>query len=123
MDTASADGLRGSTRATIEQRYRTPEPRCVPALVERARTNASTRERTHALACELVLALRHDRRRAGGVDALMQAFSWSSDEGVALMCLAEALLRTPDAASVDRLIRDKIGRHDWHAHLGSGTTL
>jgi RHH-type proline utilization regulon transcriptional repressor/proline dehydrogenase/delta 1-pyrroline-5-carboxylate dehydrogenase len=49
---------------------------------------------------------------------MLQEFSLSSDEGVALMCLAEALLRIPDAATRDALIRDKIGRGDWRAHLG-----
>ena len=53
------------------------------------------------------------------VQGLLQEFSLSSDEGVALMCLAEALLRIPDAATRDALIRDKIGRGDWRAHLGA----
>ena len=53
----------------------------------------------------------------------MQEFSLSSQEGVALMCLAEALLRIPDAATRDALIRDKIGRGDWRAHLGHSPSL
>ena len=56
--------------------------------------------------------------RENVVQGLLQEFSLSSDEGVALMCLAEALLRIPDAATRDALIRDKIGRGDWRAHLG-----
>jgi RHH-type proline utilization regulon transcriptional repressor/proline dehydrogenase/delta 1-pyrroline-5-carboxylate dehydrogenase len=68
------------------------------------------------------------RAKAGGsarenlVQGLLQEFSLSSDEGVALMCLAEALLRIPDAATRDALIRDKIGRGDWRAHLGASNS-
>ena len=51
--------------------------------------------------------------RAGLVQGLLQEFALSSQEGVALMCLAEALLRIPDAATRDALIRDKIARGDW----------
>ena len=48
----------------------------------------------------------------------MQQFSLSSEEGVVLMCLAESLLRIPDAETADKLIADKIGEKDWEAHLG-----
>ncbi len=61
--------------------------------------------------------------RAGLVQGLLQEFALSSQEGVALMCLAEALLRIPDAATRDALIRDKIGRGDWRAHLGHSPSL
>jgi len=71
----------------------------------------------------LVEAVRRQRSGASGVDHLMHEFSLSSQEGVALMCLAEALLRIPDAATVDRLIRDKISHGDWKAHLGGSPSL
>ncbi len=61
--------------------------------------------------------------RAGLVQGLLQEFTLSSQEGVALMCLAEALLRIPDAATRDALIRDKIGRGEWKAHLGHSPSL
>ena len=67
--------------------------------------------------------MRRERAQAGGVDALMLEFSLDSREGVALMCLAEALLRIPDAATRDRLIRDKIGQGDWRAHVGRSPSL
>ena len=67
--------------------------------------------------------MRAERSQAGGVDALMLEFSLDSREGIALMCLAEALLRIPDAATRDRLIRDKIGRGDWRAHVGASPSL
>ena len=54
---------------------------------------------------------------------MIQEFSLSSQEGVALMCLAEALLRIPDRATRDALIRDKISAGDWQAHLGHSPSL
>ena len=78
---------------------------------------------TQRLAASLAQGVRASRTRAGGVDALMLEFSLDSREGVALMCLAEALLRIPDAATRDRLIRDKIGGGDWRAHVGRSPSL
>ena len=83
----------------------------------------NARYRIFDLAQKLVLAVRRERTKASGVDALMQEFSLSSDEGVALMCMAEALLRIPDTATADRLIADKIGRGDWRRHLGKSPSL
>ena len=80
-------------------------------------------QRVQALAASLARGVRGSRSKAGGVDALMLQFSLDSREGVALMCLAEALLRIPDSATRDRLIRDKIGRGDWEAHLGRSPSL
>lgn len=64
-------------------------------------------EKVHAMATDLVRKLR-GKRSGGGVEGLIQEFSLSSQEGVALMCLAEALLRIPDRATRDALIRDKL---------------
>jgi RHH-type proline utilization regulon transcriptional repressor/proline dehydrogenase/delta 1-pyrroline-5-carboxylate dehydrogenase len=75
------------------------------------------------LAHRLVSSVREKRTRASGVDALMHEFSLSSEEGVALMCLAEALLRIPDSATADRLIADKISKGDWKKHLGESPSL
>jgi RHH-type proline utilization regulon transcriptional repressor/proline dehydrogenase/delta 1-pyrroline-5-carboxylate dehydrogenase len=61
--------------------------------------------------------------RAGLVQGLLQEFALSSQEGVALMCLAEALLRIPDAATRNALIRDKIGSGNWQAHVGQSPSL
>jgi RHH-type proline utilization regulon transcriptional repressor/proline dehydrogenase/delta 1-pyrroline-5-carboxylate dehydrogenase len=75
------------------------------------------------LAHRLVSSVREKRTRSSGVDALMHEFSLSSEEGVALMCLAEALLRIPDSDTADRLIADKISRGDWKKHLGESPSL
>jgi RHH-type proline utilization regulon transcriptional repressor/proline dehydrogenase/delta 1-pyrroline-5-carboxylate dehydrogenase len=107
-------------RAAITAAYRRPEPECVPLLLGQARM--PNPEKIHALAARLVKALR-EKRTGGGVEGLIQEFSLSSQEGVALMCLAEALLRIPDRATRDALIRDKIARGDWRSHMGESPSL
>jgi RHH-type proline utilization regulon transcriptional repressor/proline dehydrogenase/delta 1-pyrroline-5-carboxylate dehydrogenase len=110
-------------RAAITSAYRRPESECVPLLIGQTR-GAAQGERVQTLAAKLVQALRAKRRRKhGGVEALVQEFSLSSQEGVALMCLAEALLRIPDRGTRDALIRDKISRGDWHAHVGQSSSM
>ena len=112
-----------ATRAAIIAAERTSEPVCVPTLIVAARLPDDLASPVQALAARLVRQLRADRTRASGVDALMREFSLSSQEGVALMCLAEALLRIPDTANRDRLIRDKLGGADWRSHVGASPSL
>ena len=107
-------------RAAITAAYRRPETDCLPLLLSAARFSQSAR--AQELAARLVKALRA-KRRGGGVEGLIQEFSLSSQEGVALMCLAEALLRIPDRATRDALIRDKISHGDWRAHMGESPSL
>ena len=114
---------RSELRQRITAACRLPEPQCVPPLVAAARVDAERAARIHDLARTLVAGLRGRRTRASGVDALMKEFALSSQEGVALMCLAEALLRVPDPATADRLIRDKLAHGDWRAHLGRSPSL
>jgi RHH-type transcriptional regulator, proline utilization regulon repressor / proline dehydrogenase / delta 1-pyrroline-5-carboxylate dehydrogenase len=78
---------------------------------------------TEARARHLVEAVRRGRRQAGGIDEFMQEYALSSEEGVVLMCLAEALLRIPDAATADKLIADKIGGRQWDSHIGHSDSL
>ncbi|WP_240782378.1 bifunctional proline dehydrogenase/L-glutamate gamma-semialdehyde dehydrogenase PutA [Roseococcus sp. SYP-B2431] len=112
-----------ATRGAIAEGDRAPEPVCVPPLIEAARLPGHLDAPVRELTLRLVRQLRAERSRASGVDALMQEFSLSSQEGAALMCLAEALLRIPDADNRDRLIRDKLGGADWRAHLGASPSL
>ena len=70
-----------------------------------------------------MLAARAGRREAGGVDSFLHEYGLSSEEGVLLLCLAEALLRIPDAATADRLIAGTIGSGDWARHLGHSNSL
>ncbi|PLR37296.1 trifunctional transcriptional regulator/proline dehydrogenase/L-glutamate gamma-semialdehyde dehydrogenase [Chimaeribacter californicus] len=113
-------------RAAITAAYRRPETEAVPMLLEQARLPAPLAESTHQLAYRIAEKLRHQKGatgRAGMVQGLLQEFSLSSQEGVALMCLAEALLRIPDKATRDALIRDKISNGNWHSHLGRSSSL
>ncbi len=107
-------------RAAITAAYRRDETEAVQWLLAQG-TGAS--HDAQALAHRLVAAVREKRTRSSGVDALMHEFSLSSEEGVALMCLAEALLRIPDSETADRLIADKISRGDWRKHLGESPSL
>jgi len=71
----------------------------------------------------LVESARKSQKRQGVVESFLQEFSLGTREGLALMCLAEALLRTPDAGTRDRLIAEKIGSADWASHMGQSDSL
>ena len=109
-------------REAITAAYRRPETACVPPLIEQAALPVAATARARALARRLAEALRA-KSSAGGVEGLIHEYSLSSQEGVALMCLAEALLRIPDDDTRDALIRDKVGGGDWRAHLGHSPSL
>ena len=110
-------------RAAITAAWHRPEPECLPVLLPLARAqDAQQADKVRELATRLVQGLR-DAPAGSGVAALVQEFSLSSQEGVALMCLAEALLRIPDRATRDALIRDKISKGDWRAHVGRSPSL
>src|SRR5436190_2412323 len=111
-----------SLRDAITSAYRRPEPECLPPLIAAASVPAGTMAQASALARRLVKRLRA-KGHGGGVEGLIHEYALSSQEGVALMCLAEALLRIPDDETRDALIRDKIGGGDWEAHLGHSRSL
>ncbi|MGP2469930.1 trifunctional transcriptional regulator/proline dehydrogenase/L-glutamate gamma-semialdehyde dehydrogenase [Yersinia sp. 2540 StPb PI] len=114
------------TRAAITAAYRRPETEAIPMLLEQARLPADLAQETHKLAYSIAEKLRNQKSangRAGIVQSLLQEFSLSSQEGVALMCLAEALLRIPDKPTRDALIRDKISNGNWHSHLGRSPSM
>ncbi|MGP1629424.1 MAG: trifunctional transcriptional regulator/proline dehydrogenase/L-glutamate gamma-semialdehyde dehydrogenase [Giesbergeria sp.] len=115
-----------SQHTEMQALCRIPEPEALSHLLLLARSDAATAARVHSLARRLAGTLRERKGgagRAGLVQSLLQEFSLSSQEGVALMCLAEALLRIPDKATRDALIRDKIGNGQWEAHLGKSPSL
>src|SRR5947199_10543152 len=105
-------------RAAIRDAHRFDETEADARILAAAAMPAETRDRIAATARRLVEAVRRERLGKGGLDAFLHEYALSSPEGVALMCLAEALLRIPDAETVDRLIRDKIAPADWESHLG-----
>lgn len=108
-------------RASITAAYRRPEPEIIPLMLEQARFNEQDAQSVHKMAFDIANKLRNQKSaggRSGLVQGLLQEFSLSSHEGVALMCLAEALLRIPDKQTRDALIRDKISKGNWHPHVG-----
>jgi RHH-type proline utilization regulon transcriptional repressor/proline dehydrogenase/delta 1-pyrroline-5-carboxylate dehydrogenase len=109
--------------AALRTLARRPEPDCVADLLRRAPLDAPAWAAARAQARQWIEALRGARSRGSGVDALMREFSLSSQEGVALMCLAEALARIPDRATADALIRDKLAQGDWRAHIGTSRSI
>ena len=121
--------LRAATsplRAAITAATRRAEPELLPGLLARARLSPAQAAQAQALALRIARGVRErsrERGRAGLVQGLLQEFALSSQEGVALMCLAEALLRIPDAATRDALIRDKISHGHWDQHLGRSPSL
>ncbi|MBL0422354.1 trifunctional transcriptional regulator/proline dehydrogenase/L-glutamate gamma-semialdehyde dehydrogenase [Ramlibacter sp. AW1] len=112
-------------RQAVSHAARRPEREVVSELLPTARLSPAMSATTGSLAHRLAQGLRHRRvaGRAGLVQGLLQEYALSSQEGVALMCLAEALLRIPDAATRDALIRDKIAHGAWQAHLGRSPSL
>jgi RHH-type transcriptional regulator, proline utilization regulon repressor / proline dehydrogenase / delta 1-pyrroline-5-carboxylate dehydrogenase len=97
-------------RTTIADHLFADEAALVLRLAAEAELDVSDKPRVETLARGLVSAVRDNRSSQGGIDAFMQQFSLSSEEGVVLMCLAEALLRIPDAETADLLILRQIGR-------------
>ena len=115
-------GIRTPLRAAITAAYRRAEAECLPPLIEAASLPAQAAAAAKQVARALVEGLRSSRSLSG-VESLIQEYSLSSAEGVALMCLAEALLRIPDHATRDALIRDKIAPGNWRSHFGHSESL
>jgi RHH-type proline utilization regulon transcriptional repressor/proline dehydrogenase/delta 1-pyrroline-5-carboxylate dehydrogenase len=110
-------------RQKIREFYRIDENVAVDHILPFAEVNVSARSRAWERARRMVLQIREDQSGNGAIDALLNEYSLSSEEGVVLMCLAEALLRVPDKHTQDALIRDKISQGQWSTHLGSSDSL
>src|SRR5204862_7023758 len=112
-----------SLRKAISDAFLADEEPFVEQLIRKAKLSPAERAATQALAGELVTRIRAARDKRSGIDAFTQEYALSSEEGVVLMCLAESLLRVPDAATADKLIRDKIGSGDWSRHMNKSDSL
>ena len=99
------------------------ERRLVGGLIERAVYTSDERQRIAELARGFVHSARSNQVKHGGIDAFMLEYGLSSEEGVILMCLAEALLRIPDKATQDALIAEKMGEGKWGKHFGASDSL
>ena len=107
----------------MRHQYRRDEAEVVKALLPIAELDAVAKARVWHRAHRLVVGIRSARAGKGGIDELLNEFSLSTQEGVVLMCLAEALLRVPDSRTADWLIREKLERGDWSSHLGNSDSL
>ncbi|MDA3887659.1 MAG: proline dehydrogenase family protein, partial [Allgaiera sp.] len=104
-------------RATIRASSLVPEGPLLGHLIEQAALDDATRARISARGADLVRGIRSGAK-PGLMEVFLAEYGLSTDEGIALMCLAEALLRVPDAPTMDALIEDKIAPSDWGRHLG-----
>jgi RHH-type transcriptional regulator, proline utilization regulon repressor / proline dehydrogenase / delta 1-pyrroline-5-carboxylate dehydrogenase len=102
--------------APIQRAFLADEGACIAELLRRAAVDAPTAARIKQHAANLVTAVRG--QRASGIESFMRQYDLATHEGVLLMCVAEALLRIPDAATADALIRDKFSQGEWKRHLG-----
>jgi RHH-type transcriptional regulator, proline utilization regulon repressor / proline dehydrogenase / delta 1-pyrroline-5-carboxylate dehydrogenase len=109
-------------RQQIRANYLPDEAEALKRLAEATELSAGDRKAISKRAADLVRAVRSssDPRL---MEVFLSAYGLSTKEGVALMCLAEALLRVPDAETMDDLIRDKIAPHDWSAHSGGSSSI
>jgi RHH-type proline utilization regulon transcriptional repressor/proline dehydrogenase/delta 1-pyrroline-5-carboxylate dehydrogenase len=107
----------------LNNAYHLDENLSVQENLARINISSDGNERIRNTARGLAETVRANRKRFGGLDKFLQEFGLSTAEGIALMCLAEALLRIPDTSTADKMIRDKIGSADWDKHLGKADDL
>lgn len=116
---SNTDPMRGA----VWCQYRRDEAQVVQELLPIAELGVSAKARVWRRAHRLVVGIRSAGAGKGGMDELLNEFSLSTQEGVVLMCLAEALLRVPDSRTADWLIREKLESGDWSSHLGNSDSL
>ncbi|MDD1795762.1 bifunctional proline dehydrogenase/L-glutamate gamma-semialdehyde dehydrogenase PutA [Enterovibrio sp. ZSDZ42] len=109
--------------ASISSHYCVDESELLESLIPLATPSAQERDEAQSRAAELIERVRADKKAVQMIDALLLEYSLDTREGILLMCLAEALMRVPDAKTADALIRDKLGVADWKAHLKGSDSL
>ncbi|MFN0217774.1 MAG: bifunctional proline dehydrogenase/L-glutamate gamma-semialdehyde dehydrogenase PutA [Hyphomicrobium sp.] len=110
-------------RDEIAAHHLMDEYRLVGALIERAVFTEDERRRASDIARRLVHASRANAHKHSGIDAFMHEYGLATDEGVILMCLAEALLRIPDAETANAFVADKLASGSWEKHIGNSESL
>ncbi len=113
----------GGARAALTAGWVRDEAAHVRHLLERARLPDTDRQAAQATAADLVRRVRARAKDQGAIEAFMRQYDLGSEEGVLLMCVAEALLRIPDQETADKLIRDKLGDADWKRHMGQSDSV
>jgi len=104
-------------RSALRAAYRQEEATCIAERLQQAAPASAAHPQACALAIRLIEGARE--RKASGLDAFLHSYGLGTEEGIALMCLAEALLRVPDPETADALIHDKLAGIDWGEHLGA----
>lgn len=112
-----------SLRETINSAYRLNEQECVQHLLGEAELSEEEYQNITRRARKLILAARQNHSLLPGIDNFLSEYDLSTEEGIALMCLAEALLRVPDKENIDRLIKDKLQSGNWSRHLNQSDSL
>lgn len=121
--TKSQNSRLDDRRLAMRQATHRDEAAAVDDLLDMLNLSSGARKRISRRAAALVDAARQQSHRQGSLDAFLQEFGLSNKEGVALMCLAEALLRVPDADTADRLIAEKIASGEWSDHRGRSDSI
>jgi len=122
-NTSSSIAEPGSLRQSMREHATWSEEQAVTRLLQRLELDGAARDRAVAVAMRLVAGARSRRDERPFLDAFLQEFGLSNQEGIALMCIAEALLRIPDDATADRLIAEQLATGDWSAHSGRSESL
>ena len=120
---SSLPAARPALRQAITDGWLRDETGCVQSLLEQARLPDQEQALVQAIATDLVRRVRVRAKDQGAIEAFMRQYDLGSEEGVLLMCVAEALLRIPDQDTADKLIRDKLGDADWARHMGGSDSL
>ncbi|CAM3827753.1 bifunctional proline dehydrogenase/L-glutamate gamma-semialdehyde dehydrogenase PutA [Vibrio aquimaris] len=107
----------------ISPLYMVDESQWLEQLLPLATPTADEKAQMSTKTTELIEAIRADKKSIQMIDALLLEYSLDTQEGILLMCLAEALMRIPDAATADALIRDKLSVADWKSHLKSSDSV
>ena len=108
-------------RSELRRAYRQDEDACTSARIRQAANASACHQQAADLAALLIEGARS--HKASGLDAFMASYGLGTDEGIALMCLAEALLRIPDPETADALIHDKLAGVDWAEHMGESESV
>ena len=120
LKAASPPAVKPVDRTQLRRAYRPDEEQIVPERIAEAKLPPTVLSEATATARALVNGVR--AHKASGLDSFLHAYDLGSDEGIALMCLAEALLRIPDAHTADELIADKLAGPDWAEKAGQSNS-
>src|SRR6266540_237241 len=122
-DTNTCPAADADTAPLFSAPYAPPDEAIAAALLDEAARASEAERRSDAYARRLVEGIRARAGGLGGIEDFLHAYSLSTKEGLALMVLAEALLRVPDAATADRLIEDKLAAGNWSAYEPRSTAF